>query len=58
MWTGRLVVGVCFRGAVGEGLRRLCWCDWGCCIIVMVSVVAVGLLVVAVFVDDGDGLLR
>ena len=50
--------GVCFRGAVCQGLRRLCWCDWGCCFELMVSVVVVGLLVVAVLLDDGDALLR
>ena len=35
MWTGRLFVGVCFRGAGCQGLRRLWWCDWGCCLFVM-----------------------
>ena len=35
MWTGPLFVGVWFRGAVSQGLRRVCWCDWGCCLFVL-----------------------
>ena len=54
-WTS--VCGVWFRGAVCEGLRRLCWCDWGCFLFVMVLVVAVGLMIVTLRVGVGDVLL-